>query len=35
MDYMLAKFFGYVLFAFVMGATVGWFTCSRNENQDD
>ena len=32
MDYMLAKFIWYVLFAFVIGAGVGWYTCSRNED---
>ena len=32
MDYMLAKFIWYVAIAFIMGACVGWFTCSRNED---
>jgi hypothetical protein len=32
MDYMLAKFIWYVLSAFIIGACVGWFTCTRSED---
>ncbi len=32
MDYMLAKFIWFVLFAFFMGAGVGWFTCNGSED---
>ena len=32
MDYMLAKFIWYVVFAFALGAGVGWFTCSGSED---
>ena len=32
MDYLLAKFIWFVLMAFIGGALVGWFTCSRSED---
>lgn len=32
MDYLFFKFFWFILFAFVLGAAVGWFTCSGNED---
>ena len=35
MDYMFAKVIWYVLFAFVMGAAVGWFLCSSNESNEE
>lgn len=31
MDYMLAKFIWYVVFAFIIGGCVGWYTCSKGE----
>lgn len=29
MDYLFVKLLPYVLFAFAIGAFVGWFSCSR------
>ena len=32
MDYLFVKFFWVLLFAFALGACVGWFTCKGNED---
>lgn len=32
MGYLFAKLFWYVLLAFIIGLTVGWFTCSQIED---
>ena len=35
MDYLLAKFFWYVLFAFGFGVAAGWFLCTGSESSED
>lgn len=32
MDYLLLKFIWFVALAFVVGACVGWYSCSSNED---
>ena len=32
MDYLFVKFIWFVLFAFMLGGCVGWFTCKGNED---
>jgi hypothetical protein len=32
MDYLFIKFFWFVLFAFLLGAAVGWYTCGSSED---
>jgi hypothetical protein len=32
MDYLFLKFFWFVMFAFVLGAVVGWYTCGSSED---
>ncbi len=32
MDYLLVKLGWYVLFAFFIGACVGWYSCGRTED---
>ena len=32
MDYLLVKLLWYVLFAFAIGAGVGWYSCGRSED---
>jgi hypothetical protein len=32
MDYMFAKFIWFLAMAFILGAAIGWFMCSGNED---
>ena len=32
MDYLIYKFFWWLMLAFGVGMFVGWFTCSRNDD---
>jgi hypothetical protein len=32
MDYLLLKLGWYLAFAFVLGAGIGWFSCSRRQD---